>query len=123
MTQELTVIIILCVMVIASLVFIGGNKIMFGKKKETSEERFNRKYNKKETEAERWSRIEAEQEATSLYASTMYSQIYETEDGALYYQADNGKQFRLVDESNEAKVIKEAVEIEKAQIKDRALLI
>ena len=121
MTQELVVIIILCIMVIISIFIIGGK--VFGKKKKTSEERFNRKYNKKETDEERWSRLEVQQEAASLYASTMYSQVYETASGALYYQADDGKQFRLVDASNEAKVIKEAVEIEKAQIKDRALLI
>ncbi len=79
---------------------------------------------KKETEAEGWSRYEEEQMATSLYASTMYSQVFQDNNGALYYEAENGKQFRLVDEeSNEAKVIKEAVKIEKAQIKDRALLI
>ncbi len=93
--------------------------------KKTLREEFVDEINKDiETEAERWSRAEGEQEAASLYASTMYSQIYETTDGVLYYQAEDGKQFRLVDEeSNEAKVIKEAAKIEKAQIKDRALLI
>jgi hypothetical protein len=45
-------------------------------------------------------------------------------DGKMYYAAEDGKKFRLIDEKDEVvNKIKEVVEIEKAQIKDRALLI
>jgi predicted methyltransferase len=77
-----------------------------------------------ETEAERWSRIEEQEKNLEMYTSQMYSQVYMNTDGKMYYAAEDGKKFRLIDEKDEVvNKIKEVVEIEKAQIKDRALLI
>ncbi len=53
-----------------------------------------------------------------------YSQVYANTSGVLYYEAEDGKTFRLIDEDDEVvEIIKEVVKIEKAQIKERQLLI
>lgn len=65
-----------------------------------------------------------EDNSGSQYNSAMYSQVYMSASGVLYFEAEDGKKFRLIDEEDEVvKTIKEAVKIEKAQIKERQLLI
>ena len=86
--------------------------------------RINKKRQEVEAEAERFARIEEDRAVYDASGSTMYSQVFMNTDGKMYYEAEDGKKFRLIDEEDEVvKTIKEAVEIEKAKIKDRAILI
>ena len=53
-----------------------------------------------------------------------YSQVYGDTNGVLRYEAQDGKKFQLIDPDDEVvETIKEVVKLEKAQIKERQLLI
>ena len=79
---------------------------------------------KKKTDIENSPAIPIVENSGSQYTSSIYSQVYGDTNGVLWYEAEDGKTFRLIDGDDEVvETIKEAVKLEKAQIKERQLLI